>query len=99
MCFVARAGALHLVRDQHLIFHGCVPVDDAGAALPMPAAPQRAVQNSRAERWRFVHRVSGSPRSAEEGAGALTAAAGAAAGADEEAEKSNKKSKCAAPPL
>ena len=74
-------------------------LSDGCAALPMPAAPQRPVQNSRAERWRFVHRVSGSPRSAEEGAGALTAAAGAAAGADEEAEKSNKKSKCAAPPL
>jgi fructose-1,6-bisphosphatase-3 len=29
-------GAMHLVRDEHLIFHGCVPCDAAGHFLPMP---------------------------------------------------------------
>ena len=29
-------GAMFLVRDEHLIFHGCVPCDAAGRFLPMP---------------------------------------------------------------
>ena len=29
-------GAMSLVRDEHLIFHGCVPCDAAGTFLPMP---------------------------------------------------------------
>ena len=28
--FLTRRGAMHLVRDDHLIFHGCVPVDEKG---------------------------------------------------------------------
>ncbi|HEY0791252.1 MAG TPA: fructose-bisphosphatase class III [Chthoniobacterales bacterium] len=28
-------GRMHLVREEHLIFHGCMPVDEAGAFLPM----------------------------------------------------------------
>jgi fructose-1,6-bisphosphatase-3 len=28
-------GAMYLRRDEHLIFHGCVPVDDKGDFLPM----------------------------------------------------------------
>jgi fructose-1,6-bisphosphatase-3 len=28
-------GAMFLQRDDHLIFHGCVPVDEAGGFLPM----------------------------------------------------------------
>jgi fructose-1,6-bisphosphatase-3 len=35
MAFVARRGAMLLVRDRNAIFHGCVPVDDAGAWLPL----------------------------------------------------------------
>ena len=35
MRFIERKGAMHLVRDYNLIFHGCVPVDDAGGFLPM----------------------------------------------------------------
>jgi fructose-1,6-bisphosphatase III len=35
MQFVARRGSMHLVRDGHLIFHGCVPVDESGAFLPL----------------------------------------------------------------
>ncbi|MEB2313357.1 MAG: fructose-bisphosphatase class III [Sorangiineae bacterium] len=30
---LARLGALWLVRDAHLIFHGCLPVDEAGEPL------------------------------------------------------------------
>jgi fructose-1,6-bisphosphatase-3 len=35
MRFVARQGTVHLVRDRHLIFHGCVPVDARGEFLPL----------------------------------------------------------------
>jgi fructose-1,6-bisphosphatase-3 len=34
---VAR-GRMHLVREGHLIFHGCVPTDEQGEFLPMPVA-------------------------------------------------------------
>jgi fructose-1,6-bisphosphatase-3 len=34
MRFVADRGAMYLSRDDHLVFHGCVPVDAAGAFLP-----------------------------------------------------------------
>ncbi len=34
--FMVRNGGLHLVRDRHLVFHGCVPVDDGGEFLSMP---------------------------------------------------------------
>jgi fructose-1,6-bisphosphatase-3 len=33
MSFVVKHGAMSLIRDQTMIFHGCVPVDDAGAFL------------------------------------------------------------------
>jgi fructose-1,6-bisphosphatase-3 len=32
--FLTERGALWLKRDDHLIFHGCVPVDDQGRFLP-----------------------------------------------------------------
>lgn len=32
---VAQRGTSYLIRDGHLIFHGCVPVDDAGNLLPL----------------------------------------------------------------
>lgn len=35
MHYLERKGAMHLVRDYNLIFHGCVPVDAAGEFLPM----------------------------------------------------------------
>ena len=35
-------GAMFLVRDEHLIFHGCVPCDAAGAFLPMPLGNGRS---------------------------------------------------------
>ena len=35
MHYLERQGSMHLVRDYNLIFHGCVPVDEAGEFLPM----------------------------------------------------------------
>jgi fructose-1,6-bisphosphatase-3 len=34
--YVTRNGSMHLVRDGHLIFHGCVPTDEKGEFLSMP---------------------------------------------------------------
>jgi fructose-1,6-bisphosphatase-3 len=36
MKYVALRGAMYLRRDNNLIFHGCVPVDDEGNFLAMP---------------------------------------------------------------
>jgi len=36
MRFVVQRGTCYLVRDGHLIFHGCVPVDEDGTFLPFP---------------------------------------------------------------
>jgi fructose-1,6-bisphosphatase-3 len=35
MRYVAQRGASYLIRDGHLIFHGCVPVNDTGEFLPL----------------------------------------------------------------
>ncbi len=35
MKFLLEHGSMHLVRDDHLVFHGCVPVDEQGQFLPM----------------------------------------------------------------
>jgi fructose-1,6-bisphosphatase-3 len=35
MRYLERKGTMHLVRDYNLIFHGCVPVDEAGQFLPL----------------------------------------------------------------
>jgi len=37
---VAR-GRMHLVREGHLIFHGCVPTNKQGEFLPMPLLSER----------------------------------------------------------
>jgi fructose-1,6-bisphosphatase-3 len=34
--YIVGNGAMYLRRDDHLIFHGCVPCDDQGNFLPMP---------------------------------------------------------------
>jgi fructose-1,6-bisphosphatase-3 len=34
--YLVRLGAMYLIRDDNLIFHGCVPCDADGAFLPMP---------------------------------------------------------------
>jgi fructose-1,6-bisphosphatase-3 len=34
--YIVENGAMYLRRDDHLIFHGCVPCDDQGNFLPMP---------------------------------------------------------------
>lgn len=36
MRYLTGIGSMHLRRDEHLIFHGCVPADAAGNFLPMP---------------------------------------------------------------
>ncbi len=36
MRYIVGHGSMYLVRDDHLIFHGCVPCDAAGNFLPMP---------------------------------------------------------------
>ncbi len=35
MQFLIGRGSMYLCRDQHLIFHGCIPVDERGDFLPM----------------------------------------------------------------
>ncbi len=35
MRYLVDHGAMYLIRDDHLIFHGCVPVDEQGDFLPM----------------------------------------------------------------
>jgi fructose-1,6-bisphosphatase-3 len=35
MDYLVRIGQMYLVRDRHLIFHGCVPCDKAGNFLPV----------------------------------------------------------------
>jgi fructose-1,6-bisphosphatase III len=35
MRFIVGYGSMYLVRDDHLIFHGCVPCDEQGNFLPM----------------------------------------------------------------
>ena len=36
--WMTSCGRMHLVREGHLIFHGCVPVDEEGDYLPMVVA-------------------------------------------------------------
>jgi fructose-1,6-bisphosphatase-3 len=36
MKYLADRGAMYLIRDNHLIFHGCVPVDERGNFLSFP---------------------------------------------------------------
>jgi fructose-1,6-bisphosphatase-3 len=35
MVFLVNHGAMYLLRDDHLIFHGCVPVDERGSFLTL----------------------------------------------------------------
>lgn len=36
MRYLVSHGSMYLIRDRHLIFHGCLPVDEQGEFLPMP---------------------------------------------------------------
>lgn len=36
MRFLVGRGSMYLCRDRHLIFHGCIAVDEHGAFLPLP---------------------------------------------------------------
>src|SRR5206468_3486550 len=40
MQFLLSHGSMYVVRDDNLIFHGCVPVDDNGEFLSMPVDGQ-----------------------------------------------------------
>ena len=40
MSFLVARGTMCLVRDQALIFHGCLPIDERGEFLPMPIDDQ-----------------------------------------------------------
>lgn len=40
MRFLVNHGSMYLLRDDHLIFHGCVPVDARGEFLPFPVDDQ-----------------------------------------------------------
>ncbi len=42
MHYLERKGTMHLVRDYNLIFHGCVPVDEAGR-VPADARRRRGI--------------------------------------------------------
>jgi fructose-1,6-bisphosphatase III len=39
--WMTSCGRMHLVREGHLIFHGCVPVDEQGEYSPMVVADRR----------------------------------------------------------
>ena len=39
--YIVSNGSMYLRRDDHLIFHGCVPSDSHGAFLPMPVDGQQ----------------------------------------------------------
>jgi len=39
--YIVEHGAMYLKRDDHLIFHGCVPCDERGEFLPMPLEGQQ----------------------------------------------------------
>lgn len=58
MRFIARNGSTFALRDNNLIFHGCVPVDDAGEFIPMPIGGRRLAGRELFEAIdRAVHRA------------------------------------------
>ncbi len=59
-------GHMHLIREDHLIFHGCVPVDERGDYLPMAVRGRpyrgKALFNAiEREVYRLVDRPSAAP--------------------------------------
>ncbi len=58
MQFVRGRGCMLLARDQNLIFHGCVPVDDKGALLTFPVDGEALAGKALLEGFeRVVHRA------------------------------------------
>ena len=54
---------MHLCRDDHLIFHGCVPVDENGENLPMPVGGvERRGKDLFDALQRMLGQVIGNPR-------------------------------------
>jgi fructose-1,6-bisphosphatase-3 len=43
MTWLLSIGSMYLIRDRHLIFHGCVPVDERGMFLPLEVDGQPRV--------------------------------------------------------
>ncbi len=52
--YIVENGSMYLRRDDHLIFHGCVPCDEQGEFLPMPI---EGVQLSGLEMFHAIERV------------------------------------------
>lgn len=58
MQFVRARGAMAVRRDHHLIFHGCVPVDDDGVPLPLVVDGEAVAGHALFTRCeRVVHRA------------------------------------------
>ncbi|MBV9490373.1 MAG: fructose-bisphosphatase class III [Verrucomicrobia bacterium] len=68
MRWMVGQGRMHLVREGHLIFHGCVPVDEAGGFLPMfvRGQPYRGKALFGAIEREVYHLVEDGPPSPEE---------------------------------
>ena len=65
--WMASCGRMHLVREKHLVFHGCVPVNEEGEYLPMIVAGQpyrgRALFEAiEREVYRMIDGPSGEPK-------------------------------------
>jgi fructose-1,6-bisphosphatase III len=52
--YIVENGSMYLRRDDHLIFHGCVPCDEQGEFLPMPIEGE---QLSGLEMFHAIERV------------------------------------------
>ena len=52
--YIVENGSMYLRRDDHLIFHGCVPCDEKGEFLPMPIEGE---QLSGLEMFHAIERV------------------------------------------
>ena len=54
MRYVAQKGAMWLERDDHLIFHGCMPVDERGEFLPMEINGRELRGRELFDEWNLV---------------------------------------------
>ena len=54
MRYMAQKGTMWLVRDDHLIFHGCVPVDEHGEFLPMEINGRELRGRELFDEWNLV---------------------------------------------
>ena len=54
MRYIAQKGTMWLERDDHLIFHGCVPVDERGEFLPMEINGRELRGRALFDEWNLV---------------------------------------------